>query len=82
VRLTNDLQSCKDELELEVWSFFLKLIDNFSNQPQFFEEWNLILILVKEHPRDMPIFNQKYILSYAPLKSDLSHISKEWCELP
>lgn len=47
--LSNDLESGKDQLKFEMRSVFLQLINDPSDNPELFQEWNLIHLLIKEH---------------------------------
>ena len=79
--LTDYLKPGQDQFELKVWALLLELIYDFSDNLKFFNEWNLLLFLVEKHARDMPVFNQKHILSDTSLQSFFGHLPEEWYEL-
>lgn len=55
--LTNNFETSENKLELKIWGFHLKLINNFSDNLQLFYERNLLLLIVEKHARDMPVFD-------------------------
>jgi len=53
-----------------MWCDCLELINDLSDNSQFFHEWNLVLIVIKYHARNMSVLNNENILGYTSLKGN------------
>jgi hypothetical protein len=80
VFFADNLETRYNQLELEMRRLLLKLVNDSSDNSQLLEKWQLLVVLVKEHARDVSKLDNKYVLVNASLESGGHQLLEKWNE--
>ena len=67
----------QNQSHIEIWNFFLVLLNNLVDNFKFIKERNRFFLLVKETTRSVPQLNYEYILFEAGINVRLKKLSEE-----